>query len=65
MIQAQTTQTAVTSSGRTGDTCQKSGPYKCSTTPVVTVYVKKGSKFPSAPKTGSSTGQSATWTMVQ
>ena len=64
MLQTQT-QTAVTASGRTGQTCQKSGPYKCNTTPVVTVFVKKGSKFPVAPKPGSNAGQIATWTMVK
>ncbi len=57
--------TTLTASGFTGATCQKSGPYKCSTSPQVTMYVAKGQKFPKGPKTGSTTGQNTTWTMVK
>jgi hypothetical protein len=57
-------QTTVTASGQTSGTCSVSGPYKSSTTPSVTIFVKKGQPFPLAPASGSTTGQTATWTMV-
>jgi hypothetical protein len=63
MIETQT-QTPVNSSGRTGDTCQVSGPYKCSTSPVVVLFVKKGDRFPNGPSSTSSQGQTTTWTIV-
>jgi len=63
MIDTQS-QTTVTASGKTGDTCSATGPYKCSTTPSVTVLVKKGEKFPAGPSTTSIQGQATTWTMV-
>jgi hypothetical protein len=70
MFQDATTQEATTqnatlaASGRTGDICQSTGPYRCSTSPEVIVSVKKGASFPLAPQTGSTTGQSTTWTFV-
>ena len=64
MTEAQTQQTAITASGRTGETCQKSGPYKCSTTPVVTVYINKNDRFPPGPSSNSNAGQTTTWTML-
>ena len=58
-------QTTVTASGNTGDTCSASGPYKCNTNPSVTIFVKKGDTFPSGPPSNAITqGQNATWTMV-
>lgn len=62
--QAETTERTVNASGQTGTICSVSGPYKCSTTPSVTEFVKKGDTFPNAPKTGSATGQAATWVLV-
>ncbi len=64
MFQTQMSFTTVTASGKTGTVCQKSGPYKCTTTPSVTIFVSKGDKFPNGPKTGSTTGQATTWVMV-
>jgi hypothetical protein len=65
MFQELTTQnTTVTSGGRTGEICQKTGPYRCSTSPVVVVPIKKGTPYPLAPKSGSTTGQASTWTLV-
>jgi hypothetical protein len=62
--EATTMNAAVAASGRTGETCQSTGPYRCSTSPVVIVSVKKGAIFPLAPQSGSTTGQSTTWTFV-
>ena len=64
MSQATTQNTTVTAGGRTGEICQKTGPYKCSTSPVVIVSVKKGAIFPSGPRTGTPSTQSTTWTLV-
>jgi hypothetical protein len=65
MFQDATTQnTTITASGRTGETCQRTGPYRCSTSPVVIVSVKKGDKFPNAPSGSSTTGQPSTWAFV-
>jgi len=58
------TQTTVEASGQTNGACSTSGPYKSSTTPSVTIFMKKGEPFPLAPKSGSTTGQPATWTLV-
>lgn len=61
MIQTQTqTQTAVTASGASLTTCQKSGPYKSRSTPQVTIFVGKGQKFPLDPN-----GKKTTWDMVK
>lgn len=54
-----TSATAITASGRTGTTCLKSGPYYCTGTASVIVFVKSGEKFPASP-----TGATVTWTMV-
>jgi hypothetical protein len=64
MLQAETQNTTVTSSGRTGEICKKTGPYKCSTSPVVIVSVKSGSPFPRGPKANDPAGQVTTWTFV-
>ena len=64
MSQAQTQLTTVTSSGRTGEICQKTGPYKCSTSPVVVVSIRQGTPFPPGPRVGTPSTQSTTWTMV-
>jgi hypothetical protein len=63
MIETQT-QTPVTASGRTGETCTVSGPYRCSTSPVVVIFIKNGDKFPNGPSSTSSQGQTTTWTVV-
>jgi len=52
-----TSATPVSSSGSTGATCQKTGPYKSSTS--VIVFFKRGDRFPADPTTGRST----TWRM--
>jgi hypothetical protein len=64
MSQATTQNTTVTASGRTGEICQRTGPYKCTTSPVVIVTVKKGTPFPAGPQSGSTTGQPTTWNFV-
>jgi hypothetical protein len=64
MSQAKTQVTTVTASGTTGQTCQKTGPYKCSTSPVVIVAVEKGDIFPPGPRTGTPSTQSTTWSLV-
>ena len=50
MLQAETQNTTVTASGRTGEICQKTGPYRCSTSPVVIVPIRKGTPFPAGPQ---------------
>jgi hypothetical protein len=57
--------TLVSASGTTGTICQKSGPYKCTTTPQVTMFIKKGQKFPGGPVSGSTKTQKTTWNMVK
>ena len=52
--------TSVTATGQTGGTCQKSGPYKSSRNAKITVFVKKGARFPA-----DSDGAATTWTLVQ
>jgi hypothetical protein len=64
MSQAKTQVTTVTASGTTGQTCQKTGPYKCSTSPVVIVAIEKGDIFPPGPRAGAPSSQSTTWTLV-
>jgi hypothetical protein len=54
-----TSSTSVSASGKTGGTCLKSGPYYCSGTTAVIVFVKSGDRFPTDPA-----GRSVTWTMV-
>jgi hypothetical protein len=57
--------TTLTASGKTGTDCTISGPYRCSTSPVVTVFIKKGDKFPPGPTSNSTKGQITTWTLVR
>ena len=54
-----TSATAVTASGKTGSTCSRSGPYYCSGTTPIIVFVKSGERFPADP-----TGRTVNWTMV-
>lgn len=56
---AETSATTVTASGKTGGTCQTSGPYKPSRHTTIVVFFKKGQKFPADPVDGNST----TWSM--
>ena len=49
-------------SGRTGESCQESGVYKCSTHPTNTIPLAKGNKFPPCSLGG---GHSTTWTLVR
>lgn len=49
-------------SGKTGETCQESGVYKCSTHPANTIPLAKGNKFPPCSLGG---GHSTTWMLVQ
>jgi len=49
--------------GKTGVTCQSSGPYKCASHTSIVVFFKQGEKFPNCPP-GSNTGHSTTWAMV-
>jgi hypothetical protein len=46
----------------TGDTCQTSGKYKCSTHTSNTIPLSKGEKFPPCGRDG---GHSATWILVE
>ena len=54
------TATAVTASGTTNSTCQKSGPYKSNRNPSIILFVRSGTRFPVDPVDGRST----TWSMV-
>jgi len=51
--------TNATASGRTGGVCQKSGPYRSNRNARVTVFFKRGQRFPSDVD-----GASTTWTLV-
>jgi hypothetical protein len=53
------TSTTVTASGRTGGICPVSGPYKSSRNARVTVFFKRGQRFPS-----DADGASTTWTLI-
>ncbi len=50
--------------GTTGSVCTVSGPYICSTSPSVTMFIKQGQKFPLGPSATSSKGQTTTWSIV-
>jgi hypothetical protein len=52
------TSRAVTSSGTTGTTCPATGPYRSSRNAKVTIFVKKGDKFPA-----DTDGAKTTWTL--
>lgn len=54
------TATAVTASGTTNTTCQKSGPYKSNRHPSVIIFMRSGQRFPVDPVDSGST----TWSMV-
>lgn len=47
-------------SGKTGGTCTLSGPYKSERNAKVTVFFKRGQRFPT-----DSDGASTTWTLVK
>jgi len=49
-------------SGRTGETCQVSGIYRCINHASNTIPLAKGNRFPPCPLGG---GHGATWTLVQ
>ena len=49
-------------SGTTGQTCEESGVYKCTTHPSNTIPIAKGNRFPPC-SLGS--GHSAAWTLVR
>ena len=48
--------------GTTGQTCQQSGDYKCSTHPSQIIPIAKGNRFPPCPNGG---GHGATWILIQ
>ena len=50
---------AVKSSGKTGETCQASGPYASGRNAKVTVFIKSGQRFPA-----DTDGNPTTWTLV-
>ena len=51
--------TSVSASGKTGSTCNQTGPYRSSRLARVIVFVKKGTRFP--PDTD---GASTTWSLL-
>jgi hypothetical protein len=53
------TSTSATASGRTGATCPISGPYKSNRNARVTVFFKRGQRFPA-----DADGAATTWTLV-
>ena len=57
--------TSVQTSGRTGGTCEVSGPYKCQSHTSVVIFVKSGLKFPACPSANSSSGHSTTWILMR
>jgi len=50
---------AVKATGKTGEVCQTSGPYYSGRNAKVTVFFKKGQRFPS-----DTDGTATTWTLV-
>lgn len=52
--------TSISSSGTTGATCLYTGPYKSGRNAKVTVFFKRGQKFPA-----DTDGKSTTWTLVK
>jgi len=48
--------------GRTGETCQVSGVYRCATHTSNTIPLAKGNRFPPC---GSGAGHATTWVLVQ
>jgi hypothetical protein len=49
----------IAASGATGTTCQTAGPYRSARNARITVFLKKGDKFPV-----DSDGASTTWTLA-
>jgi hypothetical protein len=49
-------------SGHTGESCQESGVYKCSTHTSQTIPLAKGNRFPPCAENG---GHAATWILKQ
>ena len=54
-----TTATKISASGKTGGTCNVTGPYKSSRNTSIVVFFKRGDRFPADPVDGRST----TWVM--
>ena len=54
------TSTSGTISGKTGATCQQTGPYQSNRNARVTVIIKRGQRFPS-----DTDGASTTWTLLR
>jgi hypothetical protein len=50
----------ISATGRTGTVCPVSGPYQSNRNARVTVFVKRGQRFPA-----DSDGASTTWTIVK
>jgi hypothetical protein len=48
--------------GRTGETCQVSGVYRCTTHPSNTIPLAVGNKFPPCSR---NVGHATTWVLVQ
>jgi len=59
-VAQETSAQAMTASGKTGQICQASGPYRSGRNAKVTVFFKKGEKFPA-----DTDGSPTTWTLVQ
>jgi hypothetical protein len=57
--EALTSSTSVQASGKTGDRCSESGPYRSSRNAKVVVFVAKGQRFP--PDTD---GKATTWSSL-
>ena len=51
-------------SGTTGQTCQQSGDYKCSTHPSQIIPISKGERFPPCNTVGNA-AHSTTWVLVK
>ena len=50
---------ATATSGKTGEMCQTSGPYRSSRNAKITVFIRKGQLFPP-----DSDGSATTWTLA-
>lgn len=52
-------------SGKTGETCQESGLYKCQSHGSNIIPFTKGDTFPACPVGSSSSGHSTTWSLLR
>jgi hypothetical protein len=57
--------TSVQTTGRTGGTCEVSGPYKCYTHTNVVIVLKSGQKFPACPNANTTSGHGTTWVLMR